>query len=165
MPQKAQRPHGFERNQRAAGLEEFLQSASFPTSNAAAEPKQADHAVPAAWAHIFVSKVGIVGLWIPRCPFCGFEHVHGGYPPHDIREAFKKLDGWRAPHCHQAPEYAAWGVGSYQLKHIEGPVRFAPGARSSRAARATMNYLSTIGLETTDETIWSSRPTAWWRWR
>jgi hypothetical protein len=166
MAQNAPRPRGSLESQRATGLEEFSQTASGPTNKATTEPEQDDHSVPIAWSHIFVSRVGNVGLWIPRCPFCGFEHVHGGYRPYDIRQAFEKCDGRRAPHCHQAPLYAAWGTGcSYQLKHIGGCVRFAPGARRSRAARETTNYLKAIGLETTDETICSNRPIAWWRWR
>jgi hypothetical protein len=165
MPQKTPCPPGSLRSQRATGLEEFLQSASVPTSKAITESKQADPSVPIAWAHMFVSRVGHVGVWIPCCPFCGFEHVHGGYPPYDIREAFKACDGRRVPHCHQAPVDVDSPARDYRLKHIGGPVRLAPGARSSRAARATMSYLNKIGLETCNETICSNRPAAWWRWR
>src|SRR5262249_14459280 len=75
---------------------------------------------------IYVARDGDVGLWIPQCPFCGFEHTHGPYRFYDIREAFKAVGGSRSPHCHQA----LWPVpnakiGTYQLTPAPGPSRFA----------------------------------------
>jgi hypothetical protein len=73
-----------------------------------------------------VSRLGHVGLHIERCPFCGCEHVHGGYRPYDIRQAIKAMDGWRSPGCDQAPD-------EYQLKQAAGPARYAPWGEIFRA--------------------------------
>jgi hypothetical protein len=51
---------------------------------------------PIAWACIFVSRRGNVGYLIPECPYCGYEHIHGGHPPPvDPHIA----DGWCTRYC------------------------------------------------------------------
>jgi hypothetical protein len=124
-----------------------------------------------AWAHIFVSRLGKVGYWLPACPFCGCEHVHGGYKPFDPRkrQGFAKFQtnlrgeqslGWRGPHCHEGPQQ-----GEYELILAAGPARFAPGAKRSRAARSTMAYLRSIGVDVSDKILPSAKEHSWWRWR
>jgi hypothetical protein len=147
------------------GLEELSQTASVSTDKPPTDSKQDDHSVPIAWAHIFVSRLGNVGLWTPRCPFCGLEHVLGGYAPSDIVEVFKKLLDWQTPHCRTGPPLATWGVAGYQLDYVVGPVVFAPGARNSRLARSTMKYLRSIGLKSSNKALPSDRSTIWWRHR
>jgi hypothetical protein len=99
-----------------------------------------------ALAHIVVTRLGHVGLLVVRCPYCCCEHVHGGYRPYDIRQTFKAMNGWRSPHCDEAPD-------EYQLKQEAGPARYAPGAECSARAHATMNYLDSIGIKTSNDTI------------
>jgi hypothetical protein len=156
---------------RATGSE-FLGRASNPQNSQVDRSAQDNSSVAIpdesgriAWAHIFVSRCGHVGLWIPRCPHCGYEHVHGGYPPYDIRRTFQAVGGWRAPHCHQAPIYIEGSDWDYQLRPATELARFTPGAERSRAARNTMDYLRSIGIETSNETIPSTWPISWWRWR
>jgi hypothetical protein len=124
------------------------------------ESEQADCLGAIALAHIFVTRLGRVGLWIPNCPNCGDEHVHGGYPPYDIREGFSAANGWRAPHCKQI---TATSVG-YRLTDSGMPARFAPGASRARKAIATMAWLKSIGLPTSGHEISSAKPRVWWRW-
>jgi hypothetical protein len=58
----------------------------------------------------------------------------------------KLMNGWRSPHCDEAPD-------EYQLKQEAGPARYAPGAECSARAHATMNYLDSIGIKTSNDTI------------
>jgi hypothetical protein len=131
---KIPRPHGFVTSQRAAGSEELLPGAS----NSPDTKEQDGEQARIAWAHIFVTRYGDIGYWIPVCPFCGFEHAHGGYAPFDPR----KTHGWRASHCFQAPR-KCWGSfreGTYELRFARGPTRFAPGAARLPRAQRTMSY-------------------------
>jgi hypothetical protein len=159
MHDQKPRPHGSVTSQRAAGSEELLRGAS----NSPDINNQGYEQVPIAWAHIFITRFGHVGYWIPVCPFCWFEHAHGGDAPFDPRQK----EGWRCSHCFQAPR-KYWELateGTYYLKLVPGPARFAPGAARSRRAQLTMNYLRSIGIETSNETISSSSHELRWRWR
>jgi hypothetical protein len=133
-----------------------LAHASDPTDNDTEGRRQG----PTAWASIFVSRRGNIGYLIHECPYCGYEHIHGGHrPPVDLH----RVEGWRAPHC------GCWFTPSpddeYYLKLRRGPARLAPGAERSRAANDTCAYLRSIGVETSDEVIPSARASSWWRWR
>jgi hypothetical protein len=183
MREKPPRPHGSVTSQRAAGSE-FLGRSSNPQNSQPSRSGQdilsvaaPDSLGPIAWTHIFVSRLGRVGYWIACCPICGYEHTHGGYAPFDPREkqGYAKVQvnlrgpqslGWRVPHCHQAPwEAVGHGGHEYELMLAAGPARFAPGANRARAARRTLAYLRSLGIETSDATIPSTRPLSWWRWR
>ena len=127
---------------------------------------QAHEKVPIAWVHIFVSRLGRIGYWLPACPFCGFEHTHGAYEPFDPRTAVG-INGRRASHCHQAPLSLDWDStreGTYRLMLAAGVARFAPGAIRSRRAKHAMRFLQSLGIETSNETIPSAWPLSRWRW-
>jgi hypothetical protein len=137
--------------------------ASTSSVSTASEQEQDAAAAPIAWADIFVSRLGRIGYWIRQCPACGFEHAHGGFPPFDPRLEL----GWRAPHCHQVPrnEWASIEPAPYQLRLAPNPARYAPGAKQSRRAKRIMDYLCSIGIQTSDESIPSAWPRSWWMWR
>jgi hypothetical protein len=143
---------------RATGSEFLGRPSNPPDIN-----KQDYEQAPIAWAHIFVTRFGEVGYWIPVCPFCGFEHAHGGYAAFDPRNA----QGLRISHCFQAPRkfWGSFSEGTYDLRLARGPARFAPGAAQSPRAQRTMNYLRSIGIETSNETIASTSRELRWRWR
>jgi|ERR1700733_1725342 len=164
MRQKTRRPAARDGANRAAGSENFSKSISNLETNTPSSPKQENISPLAIEAHIFVSRCGHVGLWIPCCPFCGYEHTHGGYPVHDIRIAFTAQEGWRVPHCGQASPDAYSAAGEYQLKPALTPARSAPGAEHSRAAKRTMEYLHSLGIKTSNEMLPSAWPLSRWRW-
>ena len=152
MCKKPPRPEALTGANRAADLDELLAATSDPkTSQSLSAPQ-----VLPARVHVFVSRTGRVGYWIPRCPFCGHEHIHGSYEPFDPRSA--EGLGWRCSHCDQ-------GGGTYELVLAPEPARFAPGAKHSFHAKHTMKWLRSIGMKTSDEVIPSERPCSWWRWR
>jgi hypothetical protein len=139
---------------------------------------QAREEGPIALAHIFVSRLGRIGYWLPACSFCGHEHIHGPYPPFDPRErrGYSKHQtnltgpnslGWRGSHCCQSPHnfWCSIREGEYELVLAPGPARFAPGAAGSRRAKDAMQFLQSLGIETSNETIPSELPPSWWRWR
>ena len=141
-----------------AGNRKSLTGASDPTDTNTEGRRQG----PIARACIFVSRRGNVEYWISECPYCGYEHIHGGSPPPvDLHRA----DGWRAPHCgSRTPRITPHPDGEYDLKLGPCPARLAPGAERSRAANNTCRYLRSIGIETSDEVIPSAHPRSWWRW-
>jgi hypothetical protein len=159
---------------RAAGFsEELFRCASKPTDSNSRDPQQQS----IAWAHVFVSRLGHVGYWIPQCPLCGNEHVHGGYLPFDprTRQGFARFQinlsradslGWRAPDCHQAPQRSGREDDGreYELVLATEPARFAPGAARSRCAIGAMAYLRSIGIKTSRQTIPSALSLSRWRW-
>ena len=158
MDDKTRRPRGFVTSQRTPEAEELLPGASSPPDIKNQDGEQAR----IAWAYIFVTRDGDIGYSIPVCPFCGFEHTHGGYAPFDPRNG----EGGRASHCFQAPR-KRWGSfceGTYDLRLARGPARFAPGAARSHRAQRTMNYLRSIGIGALSETIPSTSRELRWRW-
>ena len=128
------------------------------------KPPPDDGVVPVP-ATIHVAWDGHVGLWIPMCPFCGFEHTHGAYPFYDIREAFKAAGGYRSSHCHQMPWEVPTDAGTYRLTPAPGPARFAPGASRFVRARRAMTLLGVLGIETSKLEIESTAPRWWWKMR
>jgi hypothetical protein len=117
---------------------------------------------------VCVSRKGGVGLYIPDCPLCGEPHIHGPYyrfhwdgvVEQDPREMFAALNGARASHCNRGDRR------NYRLTPMPGvPVRYAPLAKGSQAARDTTAYLKRLGLKTSNEIM----PSTWldkaWRWR
>jgi hypothetical protein len=179
MRQKTLHPSAAlsDRAGRARGWKSFADAPTHRFS-APSEREQGAAPGPMAWAHIFVSRLGKVGYWLPACPFCGCEHVHGGYEPFDPRkrQGFAKFQtnlrgeqslGWRGPHCHEGPQHdiSADDGREYELMLAAGPARFAPGAARSRLANRTMRFLRSLGIETSHETIPSAWPLPWWRWR
>jgi hypothetical protein len=158
MIQKDPRPTPSNQRGLPGGDMEEFGDASNPTNIKTKEQRQ--EAI--AWAHVFVTRFGDVGYWIPICPLCEFEHTHGGFAPFDPRLELS----WLLSHCHQAPR-KQWGLiepGVYLLRLAPGPARFAPGAAHSRQAKATMDYLRSIGIETSNQTIPSTWPPSRWRW-
>lgn len=119
-----------------------------------------DPRCPKAPVHLFVDKDGYVGAWMPRCPNCGDEHVHGPYLAyaacdlggwgHDPRVIDQVHGGRRSSHCCKRIEGAP---GGYRLRIVPGPVRFVPGAERSRFAAQTMKHLERLGLEVSREVI------------
>lgn len=152
-----------ERAGRQAGDWKSFGDASTSCLITASKQEQDSAAEPIAWADIFVSRLGRIGYWIRQCPACGFEHAHGGFPLFDPRLEL----GWRGDHCHQAPrkEWASIEPRPYQLALAPGPARLAPSAERSRRAKRTMDFLRSIGIETSDESIPSAWPRSWWMWR
>lgn len=115
-----------------------------------------DPKCPNALVHLFVDRCGYVGAWMPRCPHCGREHVHGPY----LAYAAPGLGGWgddpriidqvhggcRCSHCDDR-------IRSYRLRIAPSPVRFAPGAERSRFAHHTMRHLERLGLDVSRKVI------------
>jgi hypothetical protein len=130
---------------------------------------QAVSSGPVVPVHLYVSRRGNVGFWIEACPLCGgYEHTHTGCPgfvPFDPRDGVKKHDGWRMPHCGSQSPDGTDSLVEYRFRLAGTAARFTPGAERSRRARKAMNYLRSIGIATSDETIPSARPLRWWRWR
>jgi hypothetical protein len=159
---------------RAAGFsEELFRRTSKPKNSTSQNHRQR----PIAWVSVFVSWLGNVGYWIRQCPLCGHEHVHGGYVPFDprTRQGFARFQfnlshaeslGWRAPHCHQPPRCGTREDDGreYELMLTAEPARFGPGAQYSRRAKRTMDYLRSIGVNTSSKTIPSAWPPSRWRW-
>jgi hypothetical protein len=164
MTEKAPRP-ATPSGAHRAGTRKSFADASASANRLPEGATQGGHFGPIAWAHIVVTRLGHVAIWIPSCPFCRPEHLHGGYKPYDIRQPFAVAGGLRGPHCHQAPE-RAWPegyTGDYRLVDTGTPARFAPGASRSRAANATLAWLKSIGVPTAAQEIASMNPKQWWR--
>ena len=143
-----------ERDGRQAGDWKSFGDAS--TSCLITAPKQEQDAAagPIAWTDAVVSRRGAHGgPGFAECPACGFEHAHGGFPLFDPRIEL----GWRGDHCLQAPRelWTSIEPKPYQLRLAPGPARFAPGAERSRRAKRAMDFLRSIGIETSDK---RSRP-------
>ena len=157
-------PHG-------RGFGRVLRITSSPKNTPPVGLAQATSSGPIVLVHPYARRFGNVGFWIPACPLCGgYEHTNTccpGRAPFDPREAIKRRDGWRGPHCgSQAPSWATiQELCEYQLNLGSTQVRYAPGAQRSRYAGATMEYLRSLGLATSNEVIPSGRPLLWWRWR
>lgn len=158
-------------NPQSTTLEALKQDAFTPVSHW----KLRDGDIPNAHVIPVILRRGSIALWMPLCPFCPGEHVHGGgaedLDPHKMLQA---MGGYRAPHCGQF----GWReerdhermAGNYRLVWRGGAVQFAPGAlspngRPTRAAKETAHRLVACGVPVLYRTIGSSIPSKFWRWR
>jgi hypothetical protein len=116
-------------------------------------------------------------IYIPHCPLCGLEHMHGQYqldgPFNNPAEAYESRDGHRGSHCvphglgrimrriggewcnvHRdaPPEYHEPEGESYRLV-MSYPACFTPRGIRSKAARNLMDALARRGFPTSLEIL------------
>jgi hypothetical protein len=116
-------------------------------------------------------------IYIPHCPLCGLEHMHGQYPLdgpfNNPAEAYESCDGHRGSHCvphglgrimrriagewcnvHRdpPPEYHEPRGESYRLV-MAYPACLTPRGIKSKAARHLMDALAKRGFPTSLEIL------------
>jgi hypothetical protein len=139
-------------------------------------PAAPESDVPIAYSRIVIGHKNSF-VYIPFCPLCGLEHMHGQYPLHgpynDPAEAYEACHGHRASHCgphglgrimrriggercngyrDPPPEYHEPRGGSYRLV-MAYPACFTPLGVRSKAARHLMDALARRGFPTSLEIL------------
>jgi hypothetical protein len=145
-----------------------------------------DSAVPIAQTRIVIGcRYSFV--YVPHCPLCGLEHMHGQFPFHGQHsnplQAFLSCGGHRASHCFchglrrnarsiggqwctvivYPPEWHEPKGESYRLMLGPEPACFTPRGIKSKESRLAMVALARRGIATSLEILRPRRPFVLWR--
>jgi hypothetical protein len=125
-----------------AGLEKLSRAVSDLQTNPIAERQQVP--VPRVRTRFVVCE-RVVQTFVLCCPYCGRSHWHGGSAAFsgDPRDAFSA--GPIIAHCHEG--------GLYILAPSEEPAIYYSSKSRTAKARAAMNRLQTLGIETSDDVL------------
>jgi hypothetical protein len=163
---------------RAAELAEGLGGTFDPQTTEQTGEPQGD-AVPIAQTRIVIGCRHSF-IYLPHCPLCGLEHMHGQFPLHGQHsnplQAFLSCGGHRASHCvcHGlsriarliggewctvfVPEWHEPDGESYRLVPGPEPACFTPSGIKSKAAHYAMAALARRGIPTSLEILKPRRP-------
>jgi hypothetical protein len=109
---------------------------------------------PTVLTFIFASNGG-VGFWVLKCPFCGYEHIHGPYRVYGFLERLANWNG-HASHCHTRREWDGESIGHYFFA-ISGPAMLVPGQARGRVAHMLLDILEEQGCAVSRTTTLPSR--------
>jgi hypothetical protein len=158
MPHTAPRPRGPLKSQRATGLEEFLQSASVPTSNATAEPKQADQEARQRRHDVIVPRSARLIIGRLRILLLAEDVRDRDWRVMDYFPLHSAADHDLLMVVHEMRQTGYAGI-----KSDLSPAVFSPGGARDPEALAAGQRLANRGLAVFDEIISNRDPRLiWW---